>query len=459
MRFTQHRLASLIALLGLCGSLLITGCTQQGDDAQAPQQQEAPAAANNRIDIPATVRSNLGITFVKVERRRVESTIRMPGAFELQPRARHEYRLVLPGTVQFQVHQYQRVEAGDVLYRFRSPEWPEIQHEIIMGEQDIESALAEIDVAQSRIAETERRVALMRERLSSLSEAQVRKADLEAELAALDASLPRLRAELRQTETKLANAERTREHALHRASATTGVGENRLTAHVEYQGDAVPAYRTIDWIDVRAIEPGVVELLALTDGSFAEAPSLVLSTVDPSKVRFRAMALQSDLVRLGTAPDGRIVPPSTSGIPLSDGVEASVTIGLEAHPEHRTVTLLATATESRAWIRPGVSAFLEVIAETTGGPALAIPRAAIVRDGITHVFFRRDPRDPNKALRVEADMGVDDGRWVVINSGLSLSDEVVLDGAYELKLASERSGATQKGGHFHSDGTFHNEEE
>ena len=458
MRFTQHRFASLLALLGISGSLLITGCTRQGEDAQAPQQEEATAAVTNRIDIPATVRSNLGITFAKVARRRVDSTIRVPGAFELQPLARHEYRLTLHGTVQLEVDQYQPVEPGDLLYRFRSPQWPELQHEIIMGEQDIESARADIEVARARIDEAERRVTIMRERLSSPTEAEIRNADLEAEVAQLEASLPRLRAELRQAETTYDNAQRTREHALHRASAATGILEERLAADAKHQGQIVPAYRTIDWIEVRATEPGVVEMLALTDGSFGEAPSLVLSTIDPSKVRFRAMALQSDLVRLGATPEARIVPPSTPGIPLSDGMDAVVTVGLEAHPEQRTVTLLATPTESRTWIRPGVSAFLEVVAETTGGPALAIPRTAIVKDGITHVFFRRDPQDPNKAIRVEADMGVDDGRWVAINSGLSLNDEVVLDGAYELKLASQQSGTAQKGGHFHADGTFHAED-
>lgn len=457
MRFKLYRFASLLRLLGVSGSLLISGCTQQGDDAQAPQQEETTAAATNRIDIPVTVRSNLGITFAKVERRRVDGTIRVPGAFELQPRARHEYRLTLPGTVRLEVDQYQRIEPSDVLYRFRSPAWPELQHEIIMGEQDIESARAAIDVAGARIDEAERRVAIMRERLSSLAQAETRNADLEAEVAGFEASLPRLRAERRQAETALANAQRTREHALHRASAATGIPEAQLAAPAQHEGKAVPAYRLIDWIEVRATGTGVVEALALTDGSFAQAPSLVLSTIDPEKVRFRAMALQSDLARLGATPEARIVPPTTPGIPLSDGVQATVTIGLEAHPQQRTVTLLATPAEGRAWIRPGVSAFLEVVAETTGGPALAIPRTAVVKDGITHVFFRRDPSDPNKAIRVEADLGVDDGRWVAINSGLSLGDEVVLDGAYELKLASEQSGVSQQGGHFHADGTFHDE--
>lgn len=458
MTLTRNRFVPSLTILGVVASMVIAGCKAKSPHDASTGQEEAGTAPTNRIDIPATVRSNLGITFAKVERRRVDSTIRVPGSFELQPLARHEYRLTLPGTVTLKVDQYQRVEPGDLLYRFRSPQWPELQREIIMGEQDIESAKADIEVSRARIDETERRVAIMRERLSSLTDAEIRNADLESLTAELEASFPRLRAELRQAESKLVNAERTREHALHRASAATGIDAELLSAQAEHAGKTVPAYRTIDWIEVRATQAGIIEAIALTDGSFAEAPSLVVATVDPSKMRFRAMALQSDLARLGETPEGRIVRPSTPGIGLRDGVDATVSIGLEAHPEQRTVTLLATPTENRAWMRPGISAFLEVVAETSGGPALAIPRTAIVKDGITHVFFRRDPQDPNKAIRVEADMGVEDGRWVAINSGLSLADEVVLDGAYELKLASQQSGVAQKGGHFHADGTFHAED-
>ena len=101
-----------------------------------------------------------------------------------------------------------------------------------------------------------------------------------------------------------------------------------------------------------------------------------------------------------------------------------------------------------------MSAFLEVV--TAGGDeALAVPRSAVVKDGLHHVFFLRDELDPNTAIRVEADLGADDGRWVHIRSGLRLGDEVVLDGVHELKLATSRSGTVQAGGHFHADGTFH----
>jgi hypothetical protein len=117
------------------------------------------------------------------------------------------------------------------------------------------------------------------------------------------------------------------------------------------------------------------------------------------------------------------------------------------------VALLATPRTLAGWTRPGVSAFLEIETAGTGKEELVIPRPAIVQDGLAHILFRRDPADPDKVIRLEADLGLSDGRWAVINSGVKVGDEVVLDGVYELKLAT--SGTAQKGGHFHPDGTFH----
>jgi hypothetical protein len=56
---------------------------------------------------------------------------------------------------------------------------------------------------------------------------------------------------------------------------------------------------------------------------------------------------------------------------------------------------------------------------------------------------------------MEADLGVSDGKWVVVKSGVKEGDEVVLDGVYELKLAG--GGKPMGGGHFHADGAFHAE--
>jgi multidrug resistance efflux pump len=434
---------------------LVVGCTSDVADEPAAPAASADDAPTNRIEIPATVRRNLGITFAAVQRRDVEGTIRMPGAFELQPLARHEYRMTLAGRVELLVDQFQPVEPGTPLYRFQSPKWPELQHEIIQAEQSIDTAHADVAVGGAKLEEAQAQLGVVEQRLAVLAEAEFSRADLNAEAARLRASLPRLAAEVEKARTSLRNAHRSREHAVHVASAASGIPTAELIEEIEHDGTTHAAYELIDWIEVRATEHGIVEALATTDGAFVEPPAVVLSTVDPGKVRFRAMALQADLPRMGRETVARIVPPTTPGLDIGDAVPAHLTVGLEAHPMERTLTLLATPDETREWIRPGISAFLEVVVTSTGGPALAVPRSAIVKDGLQHVLFRRDPADPNMAIRVEADLGPTDGRWIAIRSGLQLSDEVVLEGVYELKLATQQSGVAQKGGHFHADGTFH----
>ena len=115
--------------------------------------------------------------------------------------------------------------------------------------------------------------------------------------------------------------------------------------------------------------------------------------------------------------------------------------------------MYVTPDELTSWARPGVSAQLEIVTDSTHSPELAIPLAAVQQDGLTPIIFRRNPSNPNEAIYMEADLGLNDGRWVAILSGLADGDEIVLDGGFQLML--EISGSIQQGGHFHSDGTFH----
>lgn len=125
----------------------------------------------------------------------------------------------------------------------------------------------------------------------------------------------------------------------------------------------------------------------------------ILTTIHPDKVRFHAMALQSDLPKFRKGQTVRIVPAQAKGTDLNQSIEAVLQLGLTADPMQRTVPLFATPNEPQSWVRPGVSAFLEIATESTSGVVLAIPRSAVVKDGMTHVFFKRDPLDPNKAIR------------------------------------------------------------
>ncbi len=450
----KKRQITLLVTLAGCAS-----CSSGAEEPAPPPTAVAPSdAATNRIEIPAVVRANLGITFAPVEARRVAQTLRVPGAFELRPRARREYRLALSGTVELLVDQYDAVEAGDVLYRLQSSAWQELVHEILDGEQAIDTARAEIEVANATLAEANALLEALRDRTSGLGEVGVKDAELDARVVELEASLPRLAAVQRLAESRLASAERARHHGLHRASTMAGIPEHELEEIVPGDtGTPVPKYLALEWMEVRAMDDGVVEIAAVTDGAFVESPGLVLSTVDATDVRFRALALQADLPRLARVSTARIVPPQTLDHAIESGIAATLSVGLEAHPDERTLSLLAMPLETADWVRHGVSAFLEVVTDETADVALAIPRSAVVQDGLEHVFFRRDPKAPNTVIRVTADLGISDGRWIEIRSGLMRGDEVVLDGVYELKLASGSSSEAEQGGHVHADGSVHDD--
>jgi hypothetical protein len=438
-------------------ALSLAGCTRGTDNAALPATAAAQAAPQtNRVDIPAAVRRNLGITFAKVEKRRIGQALRVPGHFELLPQARREYRVSLPGHIEYLVQQYEPVQPGTPLYRLQSPEWPEVQREMSQGLFAIEAARHDITVAQATVSETETRIRLQRDRIAALAQAEVRRAELDVQLAELEAVLPRLRTELDATRLMLAAAQERFDHAVDRAAALLGMTREAIQETVPHNGHSGPRWQTIDWIEVAAMQPGVVESLGLTPGGWAETGSLILTTVNTRLVRFRGLGLQADLARLRDGAPASIVPPPSGGHEgesATEPIEADLTIGLEANPAARTVALLATPRTLAGWTRPGVSAFLEIETAGTGKEELVIPRPAIVQDGLAHILFRRDPADPDKVIRLEADLGLSDGRWAVINSGVKVGDEVVLDGVYELKLAT--SGTAQKGGHFHPDGTFH----
>ncbi|MFM7133659.1 MAG: efflux RND transporter periplasmic adaptor subunit, partial [Planctomycetota bacterium] len=202
----------------------------------------------------------------------------------------------------------------------------------------------------------------------------------------------------------------------------------------------------------RAVDAGVVEALGASPGGLVEASGMLLSVIDPARLRFHARALQSDLGRLKDGLSVRLVAPQGGSLAAAKPLESTLALGPTADPVDRTVDLFATPSALEPWARDGVGGFMEVTL-AGGRNELAIPLSAVVRDGGKPIIFRRDPANADKVIRMEADLGVSDGRWVVIQSGVKAGDEIVVGGNYQLGLAS--GGSAPKGGHFHSDGTWH----
>lgn len=473
----KHAQRGLWSMLMMTCVMLTASCERDGAQHAGAHDHASEEATTptNRVDIPAAVRQNLGITFARVESRSVARTLRVPGRFELLPTARREYRAPAEGTVELLVQQYQAVESGTVLYRLESSRWREVQKELADAEASVRLAQAGVDSIAPLLAaheahhvEIQKAVDLWTARVATLDQLQSAGGARGDDVAAARAALATSRAELAETLEKEADLEarrtqstaqldaaRSRLAFLFSSAATlTGVPADQLRA--DHSG--TPRWVTLASIEVRAHAPGVVESVSTASGAVLGQHDAVMTTVQPSAVRFRAVGLQSDLPRLEDGQPATVVPaqPGAADTPFV----GTLTLAPTADPERRTVDLVLMPSAGATpppWARAGVAAFLEVVTSGTSRAELALPLRCVARDGTKPVIFRRDPADPDKAIRIEADLGVDDGRWVVIKSGVAEGNEVVLDGAYQLMVAT--SGSITKGGHFHPDGTFHEGED
>ena len=436
--------------------ILLAGCKAGPDASNAPSggaRKPAEPVITNRLAIEASVRQNLGITFVKVERRPVRGTLRVPGQFEFRPEARRDYHAMLAGRVELLVEQYQAIEAGDELFYMNSPEWHRMQHELGEAVAAIRTTEGKIRVADATKAEAEASLAFLQSRRQTLADVKVRQVELEGKLAELGPKITRLQAEIEAAHTDLDSAKSHLRVMLSTAAALTGVSVDDLT-RLQPDRDE-PTWRTLNQLIFRAEAGGIVDTVAITNGGWAETGTLLLNTVDPGAIRFHASAPQTDLLRFRDGQAVQIVPPQGGSIDLQDVLAGQLRVGFRGVATQRTIPLYVVPQERKDWARPGVSAFLEVFVAGSPQPVLAVPRRCVVRDGLVDVFFRRNPSNPNEVIRMEADLGASDGRWVAVASGVKEGDEIVLNGAYQLKLAT--SGQTTKGGHFCGDGTFHTE--
>lgn len=440
---------------------LLAGCAQ---DAKLVAPNDAQTRApSNRVDVPPQVRRNLGIEFIEVSRKAVAQTLRMPAQVELLPSATRHYGAPYAGRLKLRAAPLQRVDAGEVIYTIDSHEWRAAQRELGSAQNAVtltEARMASMPSLLEACEAHEQSLLAARsvtaEHIDALQRAEQDVGGQAQKLAAARVELAQLNAQLadaaeKHTETTTRSQElaatlvtqRDRVELLLRgAAATLEVSPDELAN----------SWRDREQVEVRAARAGVVAEITRSDGALVRAHELVLSTVDPRAVRCRASALQSDLSKLRDGLPAAIMPSSPGAATAS--VAGALQLAPVGDPRARTLDVYVTPSgEDLQFVRPGLAVTIEVTTATSGGAPIAIPLDCVLPDGLDRVFFRRDPRDPDKVIRVVADLGVDDGVWVEVKSGVTDGDQVVRAGAYELVLAS--SDAAPKGGHFHADGSWH----
>ena len=453
-RILRSRLKRSGVLLILLTCLYsFAGCG--GDDEPASNQEHIISPISNRIEVPPAVRRNLGIDFAVVEERAVKQTRRIPGAFELQPEAVRDYHSSVRGHVELFVKQFQEIRKGALLFRVDSPEWHIMRHELGQAVSDISIAEAGVHVAIASYEEGKQSSEFLDTRVANLKEANVRRADLDAELLKSKKTVARLNAELAAARAGLEGARLHLSVMLTTASSTAEIPKETLSRTVRNSsGEEAPFWQTVNKLDVYAKSDGIVDELFVTNGSWVEQGARVMKTVDPVALRFRADAPQTDIQYYKNGQNVLIVPSEGASINLQKTMGGRLIKGYRADSQQRTLPLYVVPDAIEDWAAPGVSAYMEVLIKGDDRLQMAAPLSCIVRDGLVDIFFRRDPKNPDFVIRMEADLGENDGRWVVLRSGVRVGDEIVMNGAYQLKLAGVGK-TPNEAGHFHADGTWH----
>lgn len=460
--------SALLPGVALC--LCMISCSNDTPTKKDPASPTTPPT--NRIDIPQSVRRNLGIEFTKVERRDVTSTLRLPAQVELLPSAAQHYRAPFTGRVSLKVDPLQKVQVGDLLYTLDSHEWRELQREIgavtnilAVTEMNLEamsplsaaceeherSLIKAHKVTTGYIESLQLAEAQVGGQAEKVANARVDQAKLAAQIAEASEKHTTTLTRIKELAAQLTSQREQLDLLLSGAAATLNIDKSTLTATTT--GKA--GWRTLAIVEVRATQTGVVNQIEVANGDLADRHGAVLHTIDPSKVRCHARALQSDLGELRDGLKAMIVPvgKATTGA----RVAATIQTGPSGDARTRTIDVFATPTDKDLqFMRPGMAVFVEVVTATSKSRELAIPKSCVLPDGLDRVFFRRDPKNKDKVIRIVGDFGRDNGQWIEVLSGITDGDEIVAAGAFELVLAS--SDNIPKGGHFHADGTWHAED-
>ncbi len=183
-------------------------------------------------------------------------------------------------------------------------------------------------------------------------------------------------------------------------------------------------------------------------GEYITAEKAVFTVLDAATVFVEARVPEASVKRLGATKAASYEVPGETGrfIPITgDGAGRLVFVGIQVDAATRTVPLIYEVKNSDTLLRVGqsVNLFVETArAEDT----LAIPSAAIVEeDGRPIAFVQVGGETFQKR---DLTLGIRDGNWVQILSGIAEGERVVTKGAYAVRLASVSS-AIPAHGHVH----------
>ncbi|MGE6759780.1 efflux RND transporter periplasmic adaptor subunit [Corallococcus interemptor] len=193
-------------------------------------------------------------------------------------------------------------------------------------------------------------------------------------------------------------------------------------------------------------------LKAPIDGTVVERTARLGQMADPSQALFRigdlsslwliVHAFERDAVRLQPGADARV---TFAAFPGQEFAAKVGHVGQGVDPRSRTIPVRLELDNGKGLLRPGMSASASIPLGDPGATLTAVPAAALQRLENGWVVFLPTPEAGVFEQR-EVGRGRSLGTQVEVLKGLSVGDEVVVEGAFLLKAEVEKS---QGGGDEH----------
>lgn len=195
-------------------------------------------------------------------------------------------------------------------------------------------------------------------------------------------------------------------------------------------------------LEVKAPHDGIVESLEVTDGAYVEVGTKILNIMNPHHLQLKVFTCPSDIARLECGMKAKC-----------RGVEGTVLFGLD---ENSLTRALIDFPEGGIEAKPGERDEATIVTKQSSEDSFAVPSKAIVLNGVEPIVFIKSEDEEDAFLAIPVTPGISGNSWTEI-TGIEDEDAlVVIEGAYELKLALEAQGGNKESaGHFHADGTFH----
>ena len=293
----------------------------------------------------------------------------------------------------------------------------------------------------------------------SFSEVGARFVEAEGEVVRAKLALEQADLTLKRTQ-KLAQAEAKSERELREAEFALKAAQAKYDAALALQA----TYRKVDTslndgkesvagaqptIELKSPLAGIlVAQLGAAVGEFISAEKAVFTVLDSATVFLEAKIPEANVRRLASTHGATYELAEEAGrfIPITGAAGGRlVFLGLQVDAATRTVPLVYEVKNAEARLRVGQALDLHVETARTED-AVAIPDSAIVdEDGKPIAFVQVSGETFQKR---DLKLGIKDGNWVQVLSGLAEGERVVTKGAYAVRLASV-STAIPAHGHVH----------